>query len=949
MATKQQMDQAQPGDILMVIHDFVARTVDELSLARGDRIELIERDDEFGDAWFLGKHLQNGNTGLFPEVYTTPAPKPTLNSASHQRNNTQTSIKSAAHSFTQKAEDEIPPPYVQGSQSSIVPEGNNVYSSPPIVEEISPSPPIATTLPLQASFPQPEAQPSAAAGAASRSLSMAMTAAQTSPVMNETLSVIDEHITDMNTPRHSLITLERRGNDSGSEYSSHLDHRLSYINGHETDEEEQTVHTEEEVSQWSPDMVAGYLEDNGVEKRHCEVFIEQEISGEVLLGMDQSSIFLKEFDLGPVGRRLRTWHKIKALQQEVKASKTSKPTSRVGSVIHTNEDSTAGADSNRNRSTSMTTVLPRIPSLRESPKSPPSRQNTVRQSSQDSGMASRVNMTPSPSLDGPGPTRPSAASVRNMNHNRRHSSIDFAANGPSKSTESFKISAPPQPIGHRKQASIDRSWTMSGRQSAAGNGRATPSMHSHSHSHSHSISTAGPKYEPMSELGLTVVSSAELDRGYFSGNEVDNRKSGRNVLRKNTAGHSRNSSFNTEGKRRSGYSHSRMGSTDSTARDNASLLGGAKSIYYSPSQKKSNRVASETQLRPLSSGRDMSPTVTKLDYGHSPSIDAVAFSPALGSEASSTGQPSPVAHSSFFKGRALGLRAISDAITGGEKAAASSPTTSIPSPIKESPLQSPIRTGSSTPSGTSKSFDFDPAASSVARSTTASSGGHTPISATTTTSTRRGAKSKKATSAYTRGLQKKTPKEQMEGCDFSGWMKKRSSNLMTTWKSRLFVLRGRRLSYYYSENDTEEKGLIDISGHRVLPANEERLTGLHASLTGAASPPISPQPGTGQVFSSIAGAVVAPSPTTKPTTSMFIFKLVPPRNGLSKGVNFTKPTVHYFAVESLELGRLWMAAMMKATIDRDIGVKVVSTYNQKTISLAKARAMRQRPPALRDD
>lgn len=47
--------------------DFIARSSDELSLTKGDRVELIERDDEFGDGWFLGRHLANGNTGLFPE------------------------------------------------------------------------------------------------------------------------------------------------------------------------------------------------------------------------------------------------------------------------------------------------------------------------------------------------------------------------------------------------------------------------------------------------------------------------------------------------------------------------------------------------------------------------------------------------------------------------------------------------------------------------------------------------------------------------------------------------------------------------------------------------------------------------------------------------------------------------------------------------------------------
>ena len=82
---------------------------------------------------------------------------------------------------------------------------------------------------------------------------------------------------------------------------------------------------------------------------------------------------------------------------------------------------------------------------------------------------------------------------------------------------------------------------------------------------------------------------------------------------------------------------------------------------------------------------------------------------------------------------------------------------------------------------------------------------------------------------------------------------------------------------------------------------------------------------------------------------MFIFKLVPPRAGLSRAVTFTKPTVHYFAVPNIKQGRLWMAALMKATIDRDETLSVSTTYQQKTITLEKAQAMRQRPPALMDD
>ena len=68
MATREgSMADAPPGSILLVVHDFIARSADELSLAKGDRIELIERDDDFGDGWFLGRHMNNGNTGLFPE------------------------------------------------------------------------------------------------------------------------------------------------------------------------------------------------------------------------------------------------------------------------------------------------------------------------------------------------------------------------------------------------------------------------------------------------------------------------------------------------------------------------------------------------------------------------------------------------------------------------------------------------------------------------------------------------------------------------------------------------------------------------------------------------------------------------------------------------------------------------------------------------------------------
>jgi hypothetical protein len=193
-----------------------------------------------------------------------------------------------------------------------------------------------------------------------------------------------------------------------------------------------------------------------------------------------------------------------------------------------------------------------------------------------------------------------------------------------------------------------------------------------------------------------------------------------------------------------------------------------------------------------------------------------------------------------------------------------------------------------------------------------------------------------------RGLEKKNPQEQMVGCEYSGWMKKRSANLMTTWKPRLFVLRGRRLSYYYSENDTEERGLIDITAHRVLRADNDPLTALHATITGAKASPTSPE---GSIKSPMDKAFDAGGSPKSPD-GPFIFKLVPPKSGTSRTVQFTRPTIHYFQVDSVKEGRLWMAALMKATIDRDLSRPVETTNKQKTISLKQARMMNQRPPAL---
>lgn len=776
-----------------------------------------------------------------------------------------------------------------------------------------------------------------------------------SPVMNETLSVIDEHITDMNTPRSSLMVRERRGtNDSSSEYSSHIDHRLSYIAGHETDEEERELHSESEVITWSPEQVADCLKDIGVERRHCEVFKEQEITGEVLLGMDQAAIFMKEFELGLVGRRLRTWHKIKAFQEDVRNH---------SSVADTNLNlfSADGSDdyqANHKRKSSHPPTLPQIPSLTEGPDSWQIHTQQDVQGSQQ-GLTPQIlqrhrnetNSTPASFIftSGPdSPHRPSAASVRELNHSRRHSAADFASSARpetpmerSGTASSSKATASP----HRKVPSLDRNWTM-GSFSSPMNGRPFSAMPS-----GMQIGNERGTFDPnVQDFGASDNTHREIDHGYASGGETEGKKT-RNVLKKRdvfTVNHSRQSSLLEEQRRVNSTTtkrQSRFGSVDSIRDTVASITAPASKLYHGNSMKGLFRNSSINGASSTSTVADPStdlgsPIVTKLEYDERPRMSIHTSLPKLNGDASSTGSP----HSSLstpkspMKSR-IGLRAISDAVTGGEKAIAASPV-SRASPTKETIVRSPARTGSTTPSGASQSLELESTDAS-SKGTNGTPAGTTPARA----ATRR--KPKKETSAYVRGLVQKSPQEQMIGCDYNGWMKKKSSNLMKTWKPRLFVLRGRRLSYYYSENDTEEKGLIDISSHRVLPADSDFLTGFHATVTGAKASPVSPSNAQSPTIASMEAAAQSDGAAHKAVgDSVFIFKLVPPRAGLSRAVNFTKPTIHYFAVDNITQGRLWMAALMKATIDRDESKPITTTFQQKTISLVKARALRHRPPAL---
>ena len=785
---------------------------------------------------------------------------------------------------------------------------------------------------------------------------------QDSPVMSETLSVIDEHITDLgSTPRHSVISsapLDQKGAaaDSSSEYSSHVGSRLSYINGHETDEEEDDLPTEDEVRKWDPAAVALHLRSLGIDDKHCQIFEEQEIAGDVLLDMDQNFIFMKEFDFGVMGRRLKTWHKIKAFQEAVKSlgSQQEQPQPQPQpqqQALPPRHSSLSGAGA--------PPLLPRIPSLvGERQPQPVQRSRTISSSAQNypryAGQKNDLGSSlTAHSPHGPveSPQRSSAASIRHTNQSRRHSSIDTTGRSPVFSD----VSSPTFNYSHRTRPSIDHSWSMlvgsqgqpqySSRQWASAHASTDEipalrySMHGNVSGSDTALSAAGDRRD-------------DFDRGYFSQTEADTRK-GRRLLKKRTGSssgrrsHSRQPSYMTADGRSEegsggGKRHLRISSAEETIR-------GAASHISAAAVSSKGRFSSLGSSRKGTAAADDKPTTTS-------NSGLLSRGPSLG-RSSDKGESSPTSPhnnngstSDKFR-RAMGLRAVSDttATKKIDTAAASAAFAKDGGPMS-------ARTGSTTPSAKS-SERLSSEAGKTAEDASLMRAKASP--------TKGGVKSKKDTSAYVQGLEKKTPQEQMVGCDYYGWMRKRSSHLMAAWKPRLFILRGRRLSYYYSPNDTEERGLIDITAHRVLRADNDPLVTLHATLAASAgmSPSMSPN------FSSPSSAATAGGPASSSSQGTagvdpsspsslshsiswhganpgFVFKLVPPRT--SRTVQFTKPTVHYFQVDDLSQGRLWMAALMKATIELDLSKPVESTNKQNTISLRHARMTNQRPPALLD-
>ncbi|PUU75575.1 hypothetical protein B9Z19DRAFT_1102884 [Tuber borchii] len=742
----------------------------------------------------------------------------------------------------------------------------------------------------------------------------------------DTLSDIDEAITEISNSRESrtsqvmkdhnrrhsnvssarpsLTPIEQVVQDSSSEYSKHENESGSEI---EDDDPQSTnlpnsgevFYTEEQIKAWTPTEVAKYLESCNIPLASCQKFEEQEVSGSILLQLEMSH--LRELDLGSFGKRFEVWKEIENL---VKKSKRLPPKTkpRSGSDARL---SAVGISQTSPRQRSSTIgggpVLPMIPSHLSRPVSKQHHINTHEANMLDPRNHSyaplHTPMTATTIASGTGastppgifeaprspPISPRRSDTTTSHHRCTVSGRRLSAQELSPTALNVALSASAAILtagmdgkGHQRVPSFDRNWS-----SSALTHIPPPTgdeIGEFGHKASASVGTGDTGFTGDSGFsGSQPQTPRVTERSYFSSGESTPRE--RKVLHKKNGAHAR---------------QSRIGSAETPGKPSPVFTAAHAYHIRGNSKEKQNKRKSTSITGP--------PEGFPYD------------SPAL--------SPSP-------SGKVPPRRTTDDpTIANMNIAAPVVPTRSVSETLKKA--DSGLGSGDgSTPSLTA-TLESDTA------DRTQSAPGRRIRGVSSGTALRQ--RSKKHTSAWEKGLREITPQEAAETADFSGWMKKRGSSGLGVWKPRFFVLQGRRLAYFYADTDTKERGLIDITSHRVLSATDDRFVSLHAQFAA----PDKKEKGTDKDRG---------KEKEEKERGWFTFKLVPPAPGASKGVTFTPPRLHYFATDTREEGKKWMGAIMKATIDRDESKPIVSSYNAKTISLAKARQLKSRPPglAVRDD
>ncbi|SCU95275.1 LAME_0F11496g1_1 [Lachancea meyersii CBS 8951] len=884
------------GKLFITITEYHKRMEDELDMKPGDKIEVITDDEEYNDGWYYGRNLRTEEEGLYPKVFTQEISTPSLVRAKSARR--------------------VASPLANSSTTDLSTMSNEGTTS-----ELPTPQPLETAAPVKLSLDR-----TASVKVTMNDIDKALEAFRGESLSsgtsqhaakNEVRTTADTTANSFATDTDTDISRQQILEQSNSVHSLTNDTSFgsTSINGFDTKDL-----TPVNAQNWSPEQVTAYFIGSGFDVESSSRFQQHKISGPILLELELAH--LKELDISSFGIRFEIFKEIEAIKDVINtrgparlpsqlmpapavnqrsymshARKTSRSLddlpSKVPAVV---SPVSRGRVSSKHRPYSL--VLGGRESNAEAPDNLIAALNAQENGSSvppaklqldDTNFLSPRRAPKPPAY--PSPVQP-VRSPAAQNFTPSPSNVDFPhslRNGPptiferapymeSRSNDSTELQTPkfqfpkttPPQLSSETPDTIDDE-EGAGRNAAiirpSDNCTGNRSSVIYSGQQGHGPTKSGSSFvELFNRISMMSPGTARASQGDVEGLNVDQNQ------------FQRPSSSIYEHSRVASPSHIKQPSQTAADikkhRRNSSILSifsnkGDDNGRSSPGKKSRSRRASNSHSRKNSA--------MGFNAGR-------PYSPEKGSR-------SPTKrHSVIVSPVAAPTPPVEDSATKEEKRRSVS-----------------AKEPNGTPGATDSDLFFDAKEDLQSDQKNKRSVSEAVKSKSTRAKTGKGGLSKMKTSAFVEGIRTISVMEAMTESECSGWMSKKGSGAMGVWRNRFFTLHGTRLSYFASTTDTRERGLIDITAHRVLPAKEDdKLVALYAASTGK---------------------------------GRYCFKLLPPQPGSKKGLTFTQPRVHYFAVDTKEEMRAWMAALIKATIDIDTSVPIISSCATPTVSLNKAQEM----------
>ncbi|CEP60241.1 uncharacterized protein LALA0_S01e06216g [Lachancea lanzarotensis] len=891
------MSSQQPGKLFITITEYQKRMEDELDMKPGDKIEVITNDEEYNDGWYYGRNLRTREEGLYPKVFTQEISTPSLVRAKSARR--------------------VASPHANGSLTDL-----STMSNEGSVSELPTPQPLETAAPVKLSLDR-----TASVKVTMNDIDRALEAFRGESLSsssgnlhsggkdearnNQADTTANSFATDTDTDLSRQQIL--RSSNSVQSLTNDTSFGSTSINGIDPKDLAPI-----NAQNWSPEQVTAYFIASGFDIESSSRFQQHKISGPILLELELAH--LKELDISSFGIRFEIFKEIEAIKDVISTHGPTRLTSQLMPAASVNQRSYMGHTRKASQSlddipSKSPIVAPSASRSRVSSRHRPySLALNGRESNADA--ADSIIAALNAQEDGTNISKPAQPQIDDTN---------FLS--PRRAPKPPSYPSPVQPVRsptgqHFTPSPSNLEFPQSLRNGPPTIFERAPYMESRSNNNSE-VQT--PKFQfPRAappQLGLESPNDGNQEDKRGNGvaaveNYVGNRSSviysGQHVHRPTKSGGSFVELFNRISTMSPGTARGAQSDVEGLNIEHSQLQRPTSSIY------ERSRVASPSHIKHPSQA-------TAEIKKHRRNSSILSFFSNKGDD---NGKSSPTkktrsrqaSFSHSRKSSAVGYNAgRSFSPEKGSRSPSKrhsivvSPIAGPVSPVNESVADDEKRRSVSaketngTPGPRDSDLFFDAKEELQEEQKNKRSVSEAVKSKPSRTKTSKNVLSKMKTSAFVEGIRTISVMEAMTQSDCSGWMSKKGSGAMGVWRNRFFTLHGTRLSYFASTTDTRERGLIDITAHRVVPAKEDdKLVALYAASTGK---------------------------------GRYCFKLLPPQPGSKKGLTFTQPRVHYFAVDTKEEMRAWMAALIKATIDIDTSVPIISSCATPTVSLNKAQEM----------